>query len=141
VSCEAQTITGFVVGFRNRDKAMPIIGFMVFLLFASNAVLAQDQGAFTYSPGYCDIYNKGIGELVGLENTFRRKDPDDLKDAARKYGTENVGNLYAVLSQIETILLELRVTKYSRDRNFSAPFPGDAADYNRCLAGKRLFLD
>jgi hypothetical protein len=107
---------------------------------SSITALAQYQGVIEYSPEYCMTYTRGVSELVGLENTFRGKDPDDLKNFAREYGSENVGNLYAILHQIETISLELRVINYSRDHNFSAPLPGDASDYILCLKGDRLFL-
>ena len=74
---------------------MPIVGFLVVLLFASGPAQAQDGD---YSPEYCQTYVNGVAELVGLENTFKGKDINDMRRIARDYGSENVGNLFAILS-------------------------------------------
>jgi hypothetical protein len=121
---------------------MPIIGLLIFValfLVPTDAALAQsdlkDYLRQEDARQYCSQYIQGIPELVGLENTFRGKDPDGLKTIARVYGY-GVHQLYALLSPEETILLETRVIQYSSNHNYSAPLPGDAADYKRCLAGK-----
>ena len=116
---------------------MPIVGFLVVLLFASGSALAQDGN---YSPEYCQTDVNGVAELVGLENTFKGRDIDDMRRIARDYGSENVGNLFAILSYYEAMLLDLRVIKYSTERGFAAPLGGDAGEYEHCLKGDRPFL-
>jgi hypothetical protein len=108
------------------------------VLAANGEALAQDVGE--YSPDYCMTYTQGVAELVGLENTFKGKDIDDMRRIARDYGSPNVGNLFAILSTMEAQLLDLRVIKYSTERGFAAPLGGDASEYKRCLAGNRPFL-
>jgi hypothetical protein len=92
-------------------------------------------------PGYCATYVAGVAELVGLENTFKESSIEDMRTIVRNYGSVNVGNLFAILSYMEAQLLDLRVIKYARGYNFSAPLPGGAEDYKSCLNGHRVFLD